>query len=257
MAGSLLNKKTSVVYKQTIRKEYEDFRNKFLQRQVKKELISIKSARKNKIKLNWEEFEPSIPKIPGITITKNQNLEELIGYIDWSPFFRSWDLHGRYPEILKDKIVGKQAKELFSDANKLLQKILKNKSLQAKSIFGLFPANSVGDDIEVYSSNDKKKLLGTFYTLRQQLMKRNDKPNLALSDYIAPKNTGSCDYLGIFCVTTGIGADKLSKYYENKNDDYNSIMVKALADRLAEAYAECLHKRVRTKYWGYFSRREI
>ena len=251
VAGSLLNKKTSIVYKQTIRKEYEDFRNKFLQRQVKKELITIESARKNKLKLNWENFEPTKPKNCGISITKNQNLEDLIEYIDWSPFFRSWDLHGRYPEILNDEIVGKQAKELFSDANQLLQKIVKNKSLQAKSIFGLFPANSVGDDIEVYCSKDKQKLLGTFYTLRQQLMKRNDKPNLSLSDYIAPKNTGHCDYLGVFCVTTGIGADKLSKYYENKNDDYNSIMVKALADRLAEAYAEYLHKKVRTEHWGY------
>ena len=251
IAGSLLNKKTSTVYKQTIRKEYEDFRTKFLERQVKKELISIKTARKNKTKLNWKEFEPIKPKNCGIKITKNQNLEELIEYIDWSPFFRSWDLHGRYPEILKDKIVGKQAKELFFDANYLLKKILKDKSLKAKSIFGLFPANSVGDDIEVYSPNDKSKHIGTFYTLRQQLMKRNDKPNFALSDFIAPKKTGYNDYIGFFCVTTGIGVDKLSKYYENKNDDYNSIMVKALADRLAEAHAEYLHKKVRTKFWGY------
>ena len=139
MAGSLLNKKTSIVYKQTIRKEYEDFRNKFLQRQVKKELITIESARKNKLKLNWEEFEPIIPKNNGITITKNQNLEELIEYIDWSPFFRSWDLHGRYPEILEDKIVGQQAKELFSDANQLLQKIIKINLFKQNLFLVYFP----------------------------------------------------------------------------------------------------------------------
>ena len=178
------------------------------------------------------------------------SLEELVPYIDWSPFFNSWGLHGKYPDIFEYELTGKQAKDLFEDGQKMLKKILKEKSLKAKAIYGLFPANSVGDDIEVYNK-DKSKTLAKFLTLRQQLKKKEGNPNFALSDFIAPKSSNIDDYIGCFCVTTGFGSDELSKKYEDKIDDYNSIMVKALADRLAEAYAEYLHQLIRKEKWGY------
>ncbi|MEX0360424.1 MAG: vitamin B12 dependent-methionine synthase activation domain-containing protein, partial [Allomuricauda sp.] len=201
----------------------------------------------------WEDFD----------------LKKLKDFIDWSPFFRSWDLHGKYPNILQDDIVGEQAQELFQDAQKMLNQILDEKPLKAKAIFGLFPANQVNDDDILISTQfdgtvsssavsadrqavenqDSKKF--TFRTLRQQLKKRVGVPNIALADFIAPKTTGIQDYMGCFCVTTGFGTQELAQEYEKNLDDYGSIMVKALADRLAEAFAEYLHKEVRTKHWGY------
>lgn len=175
----------------------------------------------------------------------------MLDYIDWSPFFRSWDLHGRYPDILKDEIVGVQATELFHDAQKILKKLIENKSLTAKAIFGLFPANAVEDDI--FLQNEQGEDIGKFITLRQQAKKSEGKEYLALADFIAPRETGIQDYVGCFCVTAGFGADEAAAKYNEENDDYNSIMVKALADRFAEAYAEFLHYKIRKEYWGYAS----
>ena len=252
VAGSLLNRETSGDYKKRIQEEYSVFRAKFLDRQETKEHIDLKTARARKLKLDWENFSPFTPNKTGIQRIENQNLDALVPYIDWSPFFRSWDLHGHYPAILNDAIVGEQATDLFADAQVILSEVLDKKLLTAKAVFGLFPANTVADDdIEVYSSEARDNVAVKFLTLRQQLKKREGKTNVALADFVAPKASGKADYIGAFCVTAGFGTTELAQQYEDANDDYNAIMVKALADRLAEAYAEYLHEQVRRKHWGY------
>lgn len=247
VVSSLLSNRNGE-YVSDLKTDYADFREKFLNRQVDKEYISIEEARNQKFKIDWENEIIPKPKQLGIQIIENQSLEELVPYIDWSPFFRSWDLFGKYPQILKDEVVGEQATELFADAQKMLKKIVDEKLLTAKAIFGIFPANSTEkDDIEL-KKGDKTFV---FRTLRQQHKKSEGKEYLALSDFIAPKSSGKQDYIGTFAVTTGFGTDELAQKYEAEHDDYNSIMVKALADRFAEAFAEFLHKKVRTEIWSY------
>ena len=250
VASNLIRKDLKEDYWNGIKKEYSDFREKFLNKKSEKRYIDYDLAKKNKFQINFRREKPVKPKELGIQIIDEISLEELVPFIDWSPFFNSWGLHGKYPDIFEYELTGKQAKDLFEDGQKMLKKILKEKSLKAKAIYGLFPANSVGDDIEVYNE-DKSKTLAKFLTLRQQLKKKEGNPNFALSDFIAPKSSNIDDYIGCFCVTTGFGSDELSKKYEDKIDDYNSIMVKALADRLAEAYAEYLHQLIRKEKWGY------
>jgi len=258
VAGSLLNKENAPTYKAQIREEYDKFRAKFLDRQETKEHISLNLARERKLKLDWESFTPFIPQQLGVQVIEQQDLDDLVPYIDWSPFFRSWDLHGHYPAILNDEIVGEQATDLFADAQVLLTEILDKKLLTAKAVFGLFPANSEGeDDIEVYTNDQRDEVAVKFLTLRQQLKKREGKSNLALADYIAPKTTGLADHIGAFCVTAGFGTAELAKQYEDNNDDYNAIMIKALADRFAEAFAEYLHREVRVKHWGYAAQERL
>ncbi|HFI4794713.1 methionine synthase [Elizabethkingia anophelis] len=251
VVSSLLNKDKSNVYTLDLKTEYEDFREKFLNRGEHKEYVALEFARENKYKIDFKSEDIVKPAKLGITIIEDQPLEELLDYIDWSPFFRSWDLHGRYPDILKDEVVGVQATELFHDAQKILKKLIENKSLTAKAIFGLFPANAVEDDI--FLQNEQGEDIGKFITLRQQAKKSEGKEYLALADFIAPRETGIQDYVGCFCVTAGFGADEAAAKYNEENDDYNSIMVKALADRFAEAYAEFLHYKIRKEYWGYAS----
>ncbi|MDQ8748888.1 methionine synthase [Elizabethkingia miricola] len=251
VVSSLLNKEKSNVYTLDLKTEYEDFREKFLNRGEHKEYVALEFARENKYKIDFKSEDIIKPAKPGITIIEDQALEDLLDYIDWSPFFRSWDLHGRYPDILKDEVVGVQATELFHDAQKILKKLIEDKSLTAKAIFGLFPANAVKDDI--FLQNEQGEDIGKFITLRQQAKKSEGKEYLALADFIAPKETGIQDYVGCFCVTAGFGADEVAAKYNEENDDYNSIMVKALADRFAEAYAEFLHYKIRKEYWGYAS----
>lgn len=237
-------------YVTDLKNDYSDFREKFLNRQVDKDYVSIEEARENHFKIDWENEEIFTPNTIGIKIIENQDLRELLPFIDWSPFFRSWDLHGKYPNILEDEVVGAQAKELFKDAQVILKRILDEKLLTAKAIFGIFKANSnESDDILIFDEDHNEQ--AKFLTLRQQAQRSKGKDYLALSDFIAPQSSGKTDYVGAFCVTTGFGTDELSAEYEKANDDYNSIMVKALADRFAEAYAEFLHKKVRTEYWGY------
>ena len=250
VASNLISKDLKEDYWSSIKKEYSDFREKFLNKKSAKRYVDYDFAKKNKFQINFSIEKPVKPKELGVHIIDEISLEELVPYIDWSPFFNSWGLHGKYPDIFEYELTGKQAKDLFEDVKKMLKKILKEKSLKAKAIYGLFPANSVGDDIEVYNE-DKSKTLAKFLTLRQQLKKKEGNPNFALSDFIAPKSSNIDDYIGCFCVTTGFGSDELSKKYEDKIDDYNSIMVKALADRLAEAYAEYLHQLIRKEKWGY------
>lgn len=243
-------------YVSDLKNDYSDFREKFLNRQVDKDYVSIEEARENHFKIDWENEEIFTPNTIGIKIIENQDLRELLPFIDWSPFFRSWDLHGKYPNILEDEVVGAQAKELFKDAQVILKRILDEKLLTAKAIFGIFKANSnESDDILIFDENNNEQ--AKFLTLRQQARRSKGKDYLALSDFIAPQSSGKTDYVGAFCVTTGFGTDELSNEYEKANDDYNSIMVKALADRFAEAYAEFLHKKVRTEYWGYANQESL
>ena len=243
-------------YVDDLKSEYSEFREKFLNRQVEKDYVSIEEARQNKFKIDWENEQIFTPNQLGITVVENQDLRELLPFIDWSPFFRSWDLHGKYPQILEDEVVGAQAKELFKDAQVILKRILDEKLLTAKAIFGIFKANSnETDDILIFDENNDQKT--KFITLRQQAQRSKGKDYLALSDFIAPESSGKTDYMGAFCVTTGFGTDELAQEYEKANDDYNAIMVKALADRFAEAYAEFLHKKVRTEYWGYANQENL
>ncbi|RSK39910.1 methionine synthase [Mangrovimonas spongiae] len=257
VVGNLLQKDNKV-YKEQIREEYEKFREQFLKRGKKKEYISIEAARERKFQIDWKTIKIVKPKQLGIQDIQDFDITILKDYIDWSPFFRSWDLHGKYPDILTDDVVGKHATELFRDAQDLLQKVFDEKLLKAKAIFGLFPANTVNnDDIEVTVEGQTPNTKYQFLTLRQQLKKRDGVPNFALADFIAPKDTGVQDYIGCFCVTTGFGTEQLAKEFEANHDDYNAIMIKALADRLAEAFAEYLHKEVRTKHWGYASEENL
>ena len=252
VVGNLLHQELSAAYVQSIQEDYTQFREKFLDRTSTKEHIPLEEARRKKFQIDWENFAPTVPKKLGVQIIENQDLDALVPYIDWSPFFRSWDLHGHYPAILNDPIVGEQATELFADAQVILSEILDKKLLTAKAVFGLFPANSIEeDDIEIYTPDEKGTPIAKFITLRQQLKKREGKTNVALADFIAPKSTNTNDHMGCFCVTTGFGTKELAEQYEAENDDYNAIMVKALADRLAEAFAEYLHLEVRKKHWGY------
>ena len=254
VAGNLLddNKET---YTAAIREEYDNLREQFLNRSRDKNFLSIEDARKNKLQLDWEQYSPVKPKQIGVQ-TIEIDLDVLVPYIDWIPFFQTWELHGKYPAILTDEVVGEQASAVFKDAQAMLDVILKEKKLQAKGVYGLFPANQVNDDdIQLYDENGKE--LEKFLTLRQQSQKTKGAPNIALADFIAPKDNGVTDFMGAFCVTTGFGVDEWADEYRDKLDDYNSIMVKALADRFAEAFAEYLHEKVRKDFWGYDAKESL
>ncbi|MCR8668846.1 methionine synthase [Aestuariibaculum sp. M13] len=248
VVGDLLNKKTSNEYVAKLKKDYDEFREKFLKRGKEKSFISIEEARKRKYKIDWEQTEIIKPKELGVQMLKQLSLKELVPYIDWSPFFRSWDLHGKFPDILTDKVVGEQASIMYKEAQEMIEEIIAKQLLKPKAVFGLFEANSINDDD--ISVQKKGKEVAVFRTLRQQLSKREGIPNHALADFIAPKESGKTDYIGAFCV--GIfGAQELADDYRAKGDDYNGIMAQAIADRFAEAFAEYLHKQIRTKHWGY------
>jgi 5-methyltetrahydrofolate--homocysteine methyltransferase len=248
VAGNLLDHNRKI-YASDIRAEYDAFRETFLNRSRDKNFLTIEQARKNKLQLDWDNFTPVKPNVIGAK-TIEVSLDVLVPYIDWTPFFRTWELFGKYPAILTDEVVGEQATSVFADAQEMLQIILKEKKLSAKGIYGIFPANQVNDDdIELY--DEKGNVIEKFLTLRQQSQKTQGAPNMALSDFIAPKDSGKTDYMGAFCVTTGFGVDEWAAEFEKNLDDYNSIMVKALADRFAEAFAEYLHERIRKEIWGY------
>jgi len=251
VAGNLINKNTNQAYFKSLRSEYDELREGYLNRSRDKNFHTIEEARKNKLQLDWDNFKPVKPNFIGAK-TIEVKLDELVDFIDWTPFFRTWDLHGKYPNILTDEVVGEQAVILFDDAQKMLKQLLEENWLEAKGIYGIFPANQINDDdIELFDENGKH--LQTFLTLRQQSAKTKGAPNIALSDFIAPKDSGITDYMGAFCVTTGFGVDKKAAEFEKNLDDYNSIMVKALGDRFAEAFAEYLHKKIRKEIWGYAS----
>ena len=255
---STLLGKNKLNFKNTILNEYQKLRDDFSKRKVKKRLISLDSARANKFKINWSTTKIVKPNKLGIEVLAIEDLSILKDYIDWTQFFRSWNIYGKYPDIFNQEVNGKEAKELFSDANLILEKIIKENLLEAKGVFGLFPANSVNyDDIEVYKNDYSNHVLEKLITLRQQSKKPIGVPNIALSDFIAPKELNIKDYVGVFCVSAGFGCDELSKKYEAENDDYSSLMVKSIADRLVEAFAEYLHKMIRIKYWGYDEKEKL
>jgi 5-methyltetrahydrofolate--homocysteine methyltransferase len=216
-----------------------------------KQLISLAESQANQLKLSFNSDTISTPNFIGTRVFEQIDLNGLVEYIDWTPFFQTWELHGKFPQILSDEVVGNEATQLFQDARNMLQQLIQEKWLEARAVIGLFPANSVGDDIEIYGDLERKEIIGIQRTLRQQTKKAAGQPNLALADFIAPKESGMIDYLGGFVVTSGIGIDAHIKRFEDNHDDYSSIMLKALADRLAEALAEFMHAQVRCKYWGY------
>ena len=248
VVGDLLNKHTKNEYVAKLKKDYETFREKFLRRGKTKAYISLQEARQRKFQIDWETSEIYTPRELGIQVLEQLSLKELIPYIDWAPFFRSWDLHGKFPQILTDAVVGEQAKSLYEDAQAMLKEIVAKKTLKPKAVFGLFEANTVNDDD--ISVRKKGNEVAKLRTLRQQLKKRAGKPSFALSDFIAPVASGKTDYIGIFC-TSIFGADELAAHYKNQHDDYNAIMAQAIADRFAEAFAEYLHFKIRTQHWGY------
>ncbi len=246
----LLSKDEKPGFVDKVRQQQEQSREAYEGKKTLKKLLPLQEARNRRTPVDWHASERATPNFLGTRVIDDQPLSDLVPVIDWSPFFHTWELKGRYPRIFEDAVVGSKAKELFDDAQKLLKDVLDDRLFTARAVYGLFPANSVGDDIEVYKDESRTEVLATFHTLRQQLEKAEGDANYALADFIAPKTTGLSDYLGGFAVTTGIGLDALCGRFEKDHDDYNSIMAKALADRLAEAFAEWLHREVR-KAWEY------
>jgi 5-methyltetrahydrofolate--homocysteine methyltransferase len=251
VVNRLVSKTLKKGFLDEIKAEYEDLREQYSSRNKKKTYLTIDKARNNKTEIDWNKTSIIPPVKPGITVFEDVPLAKLRRYIDWGPFFIAWEMKGKYPDILQDNKAGEQARKLFDEANQLLDKIINEKLITARGVMGLFPANAVDDDIEIYTDQSRKEVLTTFHTLRQQAQKRKGQPNKALADFVAPKETDRPDYMGAFAVTAGHGVLDLVKKFEEDHDDYNAILVKALADRLAEAFAEMLHQEVRTKYWGY------
>lgn len=250
VVSDLLSSERSATFVENLRKKQQEVRKNYAERKRPTALLSLANARKNKFNID-ADYVPPVPKFVGIKVFEDYSITELIKYIDWTPFFSVWELKGKYPAILTNPKFGKQAQKLFADAQVLLKKISEEKLLQAKAVFGVFPAGSTGDDIEVFSDEFKNNVLVKLHHLRQQVRKSAGKPNYCLSDFIAPKTSGKNDWIGAFAVTAGIGVKYLVEQYETQNDDYSAIMVKALADRLAEAFAERLHQRVRQEFLGY------
>jgi len=240
-----------------LKTEYQRLREHHAAHRADKQLLTLTEARANALTLGFNDTNCVAPKKLGVQVYDNYPLEELVPYIDWTPFFQTWELHGKYPKILTDEVVGEEATSLFADAQELLKRIVTEKWLTAKAVTGIFPANAVGDDIEIYAERGDKTPIYTQRSLRQQTKKAMGQPNIALSDYIAPKTSGIDDYIGAFVVTTGIGIDEHVARFEADHDDYNSILIKALADRLAEAFAERMHEVVRKEQWGYGSDEQL
>jgi 5-methyltetrahydrofolate--homocysteine methyltransferase len=235
-----------------IKNEYEGVRVNYAKKKGFKKFLSINEARANKFQIDWKPSDLKKPNLVGVKVLADYDLAELREYIDWTPFFHTWELRGKYPEILTHELMGNEASKLFKDANTMLDQIIAEKWLIAKASVGIWPANTINDDdIEIYSDETRSNLLYTQRGLRQQLKKADTASNVCLADFIAPKESGFKDYIGGFVVTTGLGIEKKLAEFEADHDDYHSILLKALADRLAEAFAEHLHELVRTDYWGY------
>ena len=251
VASKLISKNKCRPFIEELNREYSNLRTSYFKKDNKKE-NSIEKCRKNKFKFDWKTYKPHAPKLLGLKTDYKISVEKIEKFIDWKPFFQSWELHGNFPEILNDEKVGKAAKDLWNDAQKMLERLKKNKIISPSAVIGFWPANSDGDDILIFKDNSRKKILKKLHFLRQQVSRENSKrPNFCLSDFVSPTSSKIKDFIGGFLVTAGDGIEKLSKEYENKKDDYNAIMVKALGDRIAEALAEMMHAEVRKKYWGY------
>lgn len=252
VAQSLLSDELRDDFVSTTKADYAEKRARHKGRKSRRRQLPIAEARANKTKIDWPSYTPPVPKKLGLEVFEDYPLEELVERIDWTPFFQSWELAGKFPRILEDEVVGEHATHLFNDAKKMLKQIVDEKWLQAKAVIGLFPANSINDDdIEVYTDQARSEVRMTLHSLRQQTERPPGRPNAALADFIAPKESGVNDYIGAFAVTAGIGIDEHVDRFDDDHDDYHSIMLKALADRLAEAFAEVMHERVRKEFWGY------
>jgi len=252
ICSNLLSQDLRENYMHSIKAEYEKVRTQHKNKKGQAPMLTIAEARKNALRIDWKNYIPPEPGFIGVRSLKNYPLEKLLPYIDWTPFFQAWELSGRYPAILQDNIIGETASNLFRDAQTMLKQIVEQRWLSANAVFGLFPANSANnDDIEIYTNKSSTKIAMNYHALRQQTTKPSGRPNLCLADFIAPKETGVRDFIGTFAVSTGFGIDERVKAYEDAHDDYNGIILKALADRLAEAFAEHIHSRVRREFWGY------
>ncbi len=254
VSESLLNQEKREDFEKEIRADYARIREQYAKRSGDREVLSMDEARANKFPIEWKAEDLAKPTFTGTKVFEDYDLAEISKYIDWTPFFQTWELHGRYPKILDDQLVGAEARKLFADAQEMLKTIINEKWLTAKAVIGLWPANTINaDDIEIYADEQRSSVLGINHNLRQQGKKAEGVPNLSLADFIAPKESGLSDYMGGFVVTTGLGCEERAKAFEKDLDDYNSILLKALADRLAEAFAELMHERVRKEFWGYAS----
>jgi 5-methyltetrahydrofolate--homocysteine methyltransferase len=234
-----------------IKKEYADLRNTYLKRGTQREYLSLKEARDNQLKTDWKGIPPFVPKKSGIHTFHDISLETLVPYIDWTPFFRTWEMKGKYPMLFEDPVSGSQAKELYDNALVMIDEMSASKQLKTAAIVGIFPASSNDEDeILIFQDKRRKRVIGTIPALREQLKKKKGIPNLALSDFIAPLDKAE-DYIGLFAVSAGLGLDTFIKKYQSQHDEYSVIMAKALADRFAEALAEYMHYKIRTEIWGY------
>ena len=251
VVSALLSDEQKPAYIDGIRAEYAKVAEAHARNEREKQRLPLSRARENAHKIDWSGYEPVKPQFFGTKVFETYDLEELSRYIDWTPFFQTWELKGRFPAILDDEKQGEAARQLYADAQAMLAKIIEEKWFRPRAVIGFWPANAVGDDIRLFTDESRKEELATFFTLRQQLSKRDGRPNVALSDFVAPADSGVADYVGGFVVTAGIEEVAIAERFERANDDYSSILVKALADRFAEAFAERMHERVRTEFWGY------
>ena len=250
VASDMISKSKCRPFVESLKQEYENLRKNYFKKDKAND-NNLEICRNNKLKVRWEKYDPLKPKLDKIEVLEEISINKILDFVDWKPFFEAWELHGKFPDILKDPLVGDAAKDLWNDANKMIKKIIEKKLTQPKAVFGFWPANSDGDDIVIFESEKRTKVLNKLFFLRQQINRKNsDRPNMCLADFIAPIGVKK-DYIGGFLVTAGSGIEDLSSEYENKNDDYNSILVKSIGDRFAEGLAEMLHASVRKKYWGY------
>ncbi|WP_099864327.1 methionine synthase [Pararhizobium haloflavum] len=251
VVSKLLSKSAAPAYIETVREEYRKVADAHRRSEAEKQRLPLEKARANAFKIDWTDYQPPRPSFLGTKVFDDWDLSELARYIDWTPFFQTWELKGRFPKILEDEKQGAAARQLYADAQAMLAKIIEEKWFRPRAVIGFWPANRVGDDIRLFADETRERDLATFYSLRQQLSKRDGRPNTALADFVAPEDGGHTDYLGGFVVTAGIEEVAIAERFERANDDYSSILVKALADRFAEAFAERMHECVRREYWGY------
>ncbi len=252
VATNMISKNKCRPFVDSLKKEYLALRENYYKKDKVNE-NNLKNCRENRMKIDWKKYNPVKPKLNSLEIIKGESIKKILEYTDWKPFFEAWELYGKFPDILDDDKVGNAARDLWRDSKKMIKNIINDNLTETSAVLGFWPANSDGDDVIIFEDDSRKKILKKFHFLRQQVNRKNSKrPNLCLSDYIAPIGTKN-DYIGGFLVTAGGGIEKLASKFESENDDYNSILVKSIGDRIAEAYAEMLHKEVRTKYWGYDS----
>ena len=257
VAGDLVSPERRGGYLETVAADQAKVRASYGEGGGKTPRVSIADARANAFRPDWSGYTPPKPSFTGVRTFADFDLATLARYIDWTPFFQTWELAGRYPQILDDPVVGEPARALFDDAQKMLARIIEERPIRANGVVGFWPANARGDDIILFADESRREEIAAFHGLRQQIKKRDDAANYCLSDFIAPEETGLTDYIGAFAVTAGIGEDEFADSFDRRNDNYSAILSKALADRLAEAFAEAMHEKVRRELWGYAPQEDL